>query len=121
MWSRPPKSPRLALICIPLVLGACAGFPAPVERLASAEAAARSARELGAAKDPKAAYHLQLADDQLAQGKALLKEEDNKKADLVLLKAAADAELAVALAKEFNAQTEAEKAKDKVKSVKGAK
>jgi hypothetical protein len=121
MRSQPPTSPGLAVVCFALVLGACAGFPAPAERLASAEAAARSARELGAEKDPKAAYHLKLAEDQLAQGKALLKEEENKKADLVLLKAGADAELAVALAKEFNAQTEAEKAKDKVKAVKGAK
>ena len=39
----------------------------PTDRLASTDAAIRSARELGAQSDPQAALHLKLADEQIAQ------------------------------------------------------
>jgi len=111
----------------PLVLGlvltsaACgASFPPPNDRLASAEAAARSARELGADKDPNASLHLKLAEEQLEQAKKLVN-DDNKRADLVAQRASSDAELAVMLAKEKNAKAEAQKASERVNAVKGGK
>jgi hypothetical protein len=100
-------------------LGACgSSIPPPNERLATAEAAARSARELGADKEPKAQLHLKLATEQIDQGKKLMGEGDNKRADLVLQRAGSDAELAVMLAKENNAKGDAEKAQDRVKQIK---
>ena len=89
--------------------------------MASAEAASRSARELGAEKEPKAALHLKLAQEQIDQAKKLMTDGDNKRADLVLQRANSDAELAVMLAKENAATTEATKAKEKVNSMKAGK
>jgi hypothetical protein len=105
-----------------MFLVACGGgFPPPSDRLASAEAAARSASELGAGKEPKAALHLKLAQEQIDQAKALMKDGDNKRADLVLQRAGSDAELSVMLAKENNANAEVQKAKERVNSIKSGR
>ena len=102
-----------------LFLVACgSSLPPPSDKMASAEAAARSARELGADREPKAQLHLRLATEQIEQAKKLMAEGDNKRADLVLQRASSDAELAVMLAKENTARGEAEKAQERVKSVK---
>ncbi|MBX3192160.1 MAG: DUF4398 domain-containing protein [Labilithrix sp.] len=97
------------------------GFPPPSDRLATAEAGARSARELGADKEPKAALHLRLAQEQIDQAKKLMSDGDNKRADLVLQRAGSDAELSVMLAKEHNANAEAQKAKERVNAIKSGK
>jgi hypothetical protein len=96
-------------------------LPPPSDRLASAEAASRSARELGAEKNPTAALHLKLAQEQIESAKKLMTDGDNRRADLVLQRAGADAELSVMLAKESSAKSEAEKAQEKLKQLKGAK
>ena len=93
-------------------------MPPPSDRLSSAEAASRSAKELGANNDPKAQLHLKLATEQIDQAKKLMADGDNKRADLVLQRANADAELSVMLAKESNAKTEADKAQQTVKKIK---
>ncbi len=105
-----------------VVLAACgSSIPPPADKLASAEAAARSARELGADREPKAQLHLKLASEQIDQAKKLMNDGDNKRADLVLQRAGADAELSVMLAKENNARAEADKALQKVKDLKAGK
>jgi hypothetical protein len=105
-----------------LALTACgSSLPPPSDRLATAEAAARSARELGAEREPKAALHLKLATEQIEQAKGLMKENDNKRADLVLQRASADAELSVMLAKENSARADADRAQEKVKNIKAGK
>lgn len=105
-----------------LFLVACGGSaPVPSDRLASAEAASRSARELGAENEPKAALHLKLADEQIAAAKKLMADDDNKRADMVLQRANADAELAVMLAKEATAKNDADKAQEKLKNLKEGK
>jgi hypothetical protein len=110
------------MIAAALLLVACGGsFPPPSDRLASAESAARGARELGADKDPKAQFHLKLASEQIDQAKKLMADGDNQRADLVLQRANSDAELAVMLAKENTAKTDAATAQDKVKNLKAGK
>ena len=107
---------------IALFLVACgSSIPPPSDKLASAEAAARSARELGAEREPKAALHLRLATEQIDQAKKLMSDGDNKRADLVLQRASSDAELSVMLAKENTARGEAEKAQERVKNVKAGR
>ncbi|HVJ88433.1 MAG TPA: DUF4398 domain-containing protein [Labilithrix sp.] len=113
---------RTSVIAAFLLLVACGGsIPPPSDRLASAEAASRSARELGADREPKAQYHLKLAAEQIDQAKKLMADGDNRRADLILQRANSDAELAVMLAKENSAKTEAEKAQDKLKNLKAGK
>jgi Flp pilus assembly protein TadD len=122
MKNLPSLVGAFGLAAMASVLAACGGsFPPPTDRLASAEAASRSARELGADRDPKAQLHLKLAQEQIDQAKTLIADGDNKRADLVLQRANSDAELSVMLAKETTAKGEAEKAQDRVKSLKGGK
>ena len=94
----------------PLVWACGGSFPVPTQRLADAQSAERSATELGANSEPGAQLHLKLAQEQIGQAQAAMKADDNQKADSLLIRAKADAELALALAKEKNAKTEAEKA-----------
>jgi hypothetical protein len=89
--------------------------------MATAEAAARSARELGADKDPNASLHLKYADEQIDQARKLIANGDNKRADFVLQRAHSDAELSLMLAKENAATSEALKAKERVNSMKAGK
>ena len=95
-----------ALVPVLSLLG-CASAPVPAERLASAEASIRGATEIGAEGVPQAALHLKLARDQVAQAKGLAQSGDNDRAVGVLSRAEADAELALALARESAARLEA--------------
>lgn len=96
----------------------CASVPAPTAKVASSEAAVRAADELKANDTPAAQLHLKLAQDQLESAKKLIEEGDNKRAEYVLTRAQADAELAVALAKETSLAKEAQLAMDKVQELK---
>ncbi len=106
------KSITLLIATLPFAW-ACASFPAPTQRMADAESATRSAREVGADNQPVARLEVKLADEQIAHAKVLITNGDNKRADLVLMRARADAELALALAREQNAGVETQKAVEK--------
>lgn len=100
------------LVILP-VLGACgASMPPPTQRLADAESATRSARELGAHSVPAAALSLKLAQDQIAMAKKAMSEEENEKANSLLIRAKADAELAIAQSRERTANVEERDAVD---------
>jgi hypothetical protein len=104
------------------MVAACgSSFPPPNDRLANAEAASRSARELGADRNPQAALHLKFAKEQIENAKALMADGDNKRADRVLQRANADAELSVMLAKEVTAKAEADKAQERVTKLKAGR
>jgi Domain of unknown function (DUF4398) len=93
-----------------VALGCGASFPVPTQPLADAESAERSATELGAANQPKAQLHLQLAHEQIAQAGVAMKDGDNERADGLLRRARSDAELAIALTRDQTAHTDAVKA-----------
>jgi hypothetical protein len=100
------------LILPALLVGCAATFPPPTQHLADAESAQRSARELGAANLPTAQLHLKLADEQMVMAKKEMANGDNRAADLVLGRAKADSELALALARELNASVDVTRAVD---------
>ena len=92
----------------------CGGsYPAPTQPLADAEAADRSAQELGANNVPAAQLHLKLAQEQTTSARKLMKDGENKRAEAMLLRAKADAELALSLAKEQKAKGEVGQAAEK--------
>lgn len=97
-------------------LGCAGSYPPPTQQMADVEAANRSATELGAQKNPKAQLHLKLAEEQLKLAKTAMDDDDNKVAESLLMRAKADAELAVALTREDAATTEASKAIDQSNS-----
>ena len=94
----------------PFVWACTASFPAPTQRMADAESAERSAREVGADSQPVAKLEVKLADEQIASAKALILAGENQRADFVLMRARADAELALGLAREQNAHADTQKA-----------
>jgi hypothetical protein len=100
----------LLLAATPFAWACGASMPAPTQHMADAEAASRSAREVGADSQPAAKLQVKLADEQIAEAKTLIANGDNDRASYVLLRARADAELALALAREQNAITEKQKA-----------
>ena len=75
--------------------------------MANAEAAVRAAREVGAERVPSAELQLKLAREEIQKAQALSSDGRNDEADTMLQRAAADAELALALAHEQEGLEEA--------------
>lgn len=103
--------------CVLLTLFACAGAPLNRERLGATEAAIRAAQETGAERVPPASLHLKLARDQEEQARELLGKGEKKRAGVLLIRSQADAELALALAREAPARAQAQQALDRVKQL----
>jgi hypothetical protein len=104
------KSIASFALVAPLLWACGATFPAPTQRMADAQSAERSAKELGANEEPVAKLSLALAQEQIATATKAMADGDNQRADALLIRAKADAELAVAQAREKNAKIETEKA-----------
>jgi hypothetical protein len=100
----------LLLAATPFAWACGASIPAPTQPMADAQSASRSAREVGADRQPLAKLRVKLADEQIAEAKALIADGENERAAYVLLRARADAELALALAREQNALVDKQKA-----------
>jgi hypothetical protein len=102
-----------------LALGAigCGGAAIPHEQLASSQAAIRAAEEVGANSNPTAELHLKFAKDQVAKARTLIADDENEEAKIVLQKAQADAELAIAITKESAVRAQAEQALAQVQSL----
>jgi hypothetical protein len=96
---------------------ACASYPAPDAKVASSQAAVRAAQESGAKDVPQAALHLKLAEEQLQSAKNLISEDENERAEYVLMRAQSDAELSIALSHTAESRDEAGKALNEVKAV----
>lgn len=81
--------------------------------MADVQAAERSAVELGAQENPRAQLHLKLAGEYLSRAKAAVEDGDDARADGLLARAKADAELAIALTREDDAKMKAHQAVDR--------
>jgi len=95
-----------------LALGCAGNYPPPTQQMADVQSANRSATELGAQSNPQAQLHLKLAEEQLNQAKIAMAQDDNQNAERLLVRAKADAELAVALTRDASANSRAGKAVD---------
>lgn len=97
----------LFLFAAASLVWACGGsVPAPTQRLADAQSAERSARELGAEEQPQAQLSLKLAQDQITEAQKAMEEGDNARADSLLIRAHADATLAISQAREKGAKAD---------------
>jgi hypothetical protein len=113
-------------IMLAAALGAFAGFgcgsaAAPTERLTTAEAAIRGAMEVDATSLPRGALHLKLAQEQVDKAKRYIEDDMNQRADLALRRAQADAELAIALAREHEMKEKAKAAHQRLERLKAGK
>lgn len=96
---------------------ACGGAAVPTEKLTDAEASIRAAKEVGGSSVPQAELHLKLAQEQVDLARKLSADGENERAAHVLLRAKADADLALALARDAQAKQSLEAANSKLKSV----
>jgi hypothetical protein len=98
------------------LLAGCASTSPVQGRLAATQAAVRAADEVGANTVPRAALHLQLAREEIEQAKKLIRTREGIKADFVLQRAQADAELALVLAKEAPVKAQTQEMLDKLEA-----
>ena len=103
----------VAVVATAITAG-CASAPLRTEASTSG---IRAAEEIGAAKIPQASLHLQLAKEELELAKGLAAKGEKKKAASMLLRAEADAELAVALSREDAEKSEARAAVERVRQL----
>jgi hypothetical protein len=97
------------------VIGAgCARSPLRTEASTSG---IRAAEEAGAANVPQASLHLQLAKEELARAKELSAKGEKEKGASMLLRAEADAELAVTLSRGDAERMEARAAVERVRQL----
>lgn len=86
------------------IVAGCASAPLRTEASTSG---IRAAEEAGAANVPQASLHLQLAREELESAKMLAAKGEKEKADSMLMRSEADAELAVAISHEDAERREA--------------
>jgi glycerol-3-phosphate dehydrogenase len=90
--------------------GACSSTQALPPNYAPARAAIHDADAVGAQKEPRAARHLELARQQLAEARTLARNGKRNEALLALDCARTDAELALMLTREAQARADAVRA-----------
>jgi len=111
-------SASVVFVGLCLLVG-CSSFPSPAEQMARSQAAIRAAEEADADKlDPKAQLYLKLAREQLAKGKDLMDADENERADRLLRRAEADAELARGIAHVQKAKAGQEAATEDLSKIK---
>lgn len=102
----------MALLASSALATACAAsLPPPKERLATAEAEIGAAEKTGAERVPKAKELLTRVRAQVSRAKIAMRDGKNAEADQLLVRAEADAELAVALTHEGLLEQEVAQAK----------
>jgi hypothetical protein len=100
-----------------LLAGLIACGPKQALHTESSTAAIRTAEEVGASNVPKASLHLQLAREEMAMATELHDDGKKEEASSMLLRAEADAELAIALSNASAEKTEAEAAVERVRKL----
>jgi hypothetical protein len=90
----------LSIVAAATAVGCAASYPPPTQRMAEALATVRGAQEVGANDNPQGQLHIRLAQEELQNASILVAQGDNKRADFVLVRAKADADLALAEARE---------------------
>ncbi|MBK7769472.1 MAG: DUF4398 domain-containing protein [bacterium] len=104
-----------ASLILAIIAAGCSSNP-PLRTDASSSAI-HAAEAVGVEGAPRAALHLQLAKESLAQAQVLAEKGDRDEARSLLMRAQADAELAILLSREQSEKTEAALAVDKVRQL----
>lgn len=107
----------LVLLAVALAAG-CASTPVPADKYARARASITSAEVMNAEQVPNAAVHLRVAREELQRAKDLLRNGDNDLAAIELLRAEADANASMNLARETWAKRDAAETIDRVNQLK---
>lgn len=101
-----------------LLIAACGGSALPPAKVADTQSSISAAAAVGAEQNPQAALHLKMARDQLSQAQGLINDGKNDQARLVLERANADAEVALMITREAQAEANTQKAQAEVQGLK---
>jgi hypothetical protein len=107
----------VGLLVLGLTAAACGGAQLNQARVAEVQSSVRAAEAVGANDQPRAALHLQLARDEMAEARRLADDGEEENAALVLERARVDAELAMQLAKTEQEQEKARQAWQKIQDL----
>jgi hypothetical protein len=99
------------------LVGCLSGGPVPADKLSRSQAAIRSAQEIGAERSAEGSRHLMSAKAELVEGKKLVIEGEQERATSLLLRAEADAELAMNVTREATAIADAQKTREEVRAL----
>jgi Domain of unknown function (DUF4398) len=99
------------------LFGAGCATAVPPDKISAADSSIRAAEELGAPKVPQASLYLQMAKEETGQAEKLIKDGDPKRAEGILSRAQADAELAVAEAREAPLRAEAQQEMERARAL----
>jgi hypothetical protein len=111
--------PLASLACIASFALACgSSFPPPNDEWAAAQADVGRAESGGAPGVPDAKLHLQLAQEDLQKSKALIDQDNRRAADLIAV-ARVEAQLALSMAHQAQAEDAARKAAADLAKAKG--
>lgn len=110
---------RIMALAVAAAFAAGCASPPPL-RTEESTSDIRAAEEAGAAKVPQASLHLQLAKEELELAKKLAAKGEKEQAKSMLLRAEADAELAVSLSRGDAEKSEAEAAVERVRQLRQA-
>lgn len=95
----------------------CGSTALPPAKVTETQSAISAAEAVGAESHPQGALHLKLARDQMQQAQALLRDDQEEEARLVLERARVDAELALVLTREVKARSDAEQAHQQIREL----
>ena len=92
-------------------VAACGASTVPAARMAAAQTTIGAAQGAGAQHNPTAALHLRYAQEEYAQAQNLSRDGDGERAELTLLRAEADAQLAAEITRRDAARVAASNAR----------
>ncbi|MCA9596266.1 MAG: DUF4398 domain-containing protein [Myxococcales bacterium] len=102
------RSLRIAPVVVAFAAFGCGGAAVPHQELTNAKSAISAAEAADASTVPQATLHLQMAKDAVHEAQGLIDDGDNERAAKELVRARADAQLALALAKQESARADAD-------------
>lgn len=105
------------LLALSLAATACGGAQLNQARVAEVQSSVSAAEAVGANDQPRAALHLQLARDEMAEARRRADDGDDENANLLLERARIDAQLAMQLAKTEHEQEKARQAWQKIQDM----
>lgn len=107
----------LGSLLLAVLVAGCA--PSPTLNTSNSSSAIRTAEAAGASSTPLAALHLKLAREAIADAEDLASKGKTDQAESMLLRAEADAELAILLSREQSEKSEAAAAMERVRRLQG--
>jgi len=106
-----------AVLSLSLAMGCASKVVGPSTNLNAPNAAIRAGWEVGAADHPRAALHLQYAQEELRRSRAFAANGDADEASLMARRSTADANLAIAITRSEDAKRQAAAAQDQLREL----